>query len=464
MTMTGLAIDLADSALAIQRDADAAPEIAASVIRAAVGDRPVGTSAVEEVRRRPREVSTRHWLQLATHESMRSAATLARAELLSRLGGAAGGAPAVVAVPPHFDAEALAHALGALQGAGLAVRHLIDSAALRCAALGLDRDALVLDVGLHHLAVASVRAGDGLCRRTALRWRAGPGWIVLLEGALQLVGEAMVLRHRFDPLHDGATEQAIYDLLPAATEAAARSGRATITLERAGRQIDVELSRDQFAARAQPILRELLAFAHALRPAGAAVDIVVGERLARWPGLVEQLEELRGCEMRVLPEGYTVRAVARLAAAERSVEQGGEAAAPVRLTRRVRRFAEPLPGLAAEGRRLGAAAARAEAPTHLLHAGRAHPLRGVALEIGRAPDARGIALPDGIAGLSRLHCTLRDEAGEIVLVDHSRHGSWVNGERVAGRVRLRAGDVLRIGDPGVEFGLIAVGSDAPAPR
>jgi hypothetical protein len=456
--MASLAIDLDDAALAIQRQADAAPEIAASVIRATAGERPVGAPAADEIRRRPREVSTRHWLQLATHESVRGAAVLARAELVARLGGPAGGAAALVAVPPHFDAEALGHALGVLQGAGLAVTRLVDSAALRCAAAGLERDALVLDVGLHHLAVASVRAGEDGCRRTAVRWRAGTGWIALLEGALQLVSEAMVLRHRFDPLHDGATEQAVYDLLPGATEAAARTGRTAVVLERAGRRLDVELSRDQFAATSAPVLRELLTFAHALRPAGAAMDVVISERLARWPGLVEQLEELRDCELRVLPDDHAVRAAAALAA---DAAAGGDA--PVRLTRRVPRFDPPQPAVAGESRRLGAAVARDDAPTHLLYAGRAYPLRGALLEIGRAPDARGIALADGMAGLSRLHCTLRDEGGEIVLVDHSRHGSWVNGERVAGRVRLRAGDALRIGDPGIELGLIAVGADAAAP-
>jgi hypothetical protein len=461
--MASFAIDLDDAALAIQREADAEPVIAASVIRAAAGERPVGAPATDEIRRRPREVSTRHWLQLAAHESMRGAAVLARAELVARLGGPAGGVTALVAVPVHYDAAALGHALGALQGAGLAVTRMVDSAALRCAALGLERDALVLDVGLHHLAVASVRAGDGACRRTAVRWRAGTGWIALFEGTLQLVSEAMVLRHRFDPLHDGATEQAVYDLLPAATDAAARTGRATVALERAGRRVDVELSRDQFAARAGPMLRELLAFAHELRPAGSAVDVVVGERLARWPGLVGQLDELRDCDLHVLPEGFAVRAAAMLAAAATGDE--AVSSAPVRLTRRVPRFASPLPALADESRRLGAAAAQADPPTHVLHSGRAYALRaGAPLEIGRAPDARGIALPDGMAGVSRLHCTLRDEGDSIVLVDHSRHGSWVNGERVAARVRLRAGDVLRIGDPGVEFGLIAVGAAAAAPR
>lgn len=462
--MACLALVLDDLALAILRDADATPEIAASVIRAVPGDEPVGAPAASELRRRPREVSTRHWLQLATHEAMHSAAGLARAELIARLAGAANGASVVVAVPPHFDTEALGYVLGALQGAGLSVVRLIDSAALRCAALGLEREALVIDVGLHHLAVARVRSEEEGCRRTALRWRTGAGWLALLEGALQLAGDAMVRRHRFDPLHDGATEQALFDLLPAATETAARRGRATLTLERAGRPIEVELSRDQFAARSQPILSELLALAHTLRPAGAPLDILVGERLARWPGFVQQLEELRDCDLHVLPEDHAVRAAAALASGERDAGRSGMSAASVPLLRRVPRFAVPIPALADAGRRLGGLAAAADTPTHLLHAGHAYPLRGTILEIGRAPDARGLALPDGIAGLSRLHCTLRDEAGEIVLVDHSRYGSWVNGERVVDRVRLRAGDVLRVGDPGVEFSLIAVGADTGTSR
>jgi pSer/pThr/pTyr-binding forkhead associated (FHA) protein len=100
----------------------------------------------------------------------------------------------------------------------------------------------------------------------------------------------------------------------------------------------------------------------------------------------------------------------------------------------------------------------------LLWSGRALPLAGTALEIGREPAASGIVLGEGLAGVSRLHCTLRDEDGAIVLVDHSRHGTFVNGERVAGRARLRAGDRLRIGDPGVELALIAVGAGHGAPQ
>jgi pSer/pThr/pTyr-binding forkhead associated (FHA) protein len=50
--------------------------------------------------------------------------------------------------------------------------------------------------------------------------------------------------------------------------------------------------------------------------------------------------------------------------------------------------------------------------------------------------------------------------GQIVLLDHSSFGTFVNGERVAERVRVHAGDRIRLGEPGVELALIAVGEMA----
>ena len=79
--------------------------------------------------------------------------------------------------------------------------------------------------------------------------------------------------------------------------------------------------------------------------------------------------------------------------------------------------------------------------------------------IGRMPAVgpRTIALSEGLAGVSRRHCTLTSEEGkEVILLDHSSFGTFVNGERVAERVRVRAGDRVRVGDPGIELSLIAV--------
>jgi pSer/pThr/pTyr-binding forkhead associated (FHA) protein len=51
---------------------------------------------------------------------------------------------------------------------------------------------------------------------------------------------------------------------------------------------------------------------------------------------------------------------------------------------------------------------------------------------------------------------------ELVLIDHSTFGTFVNGERVQERARIHAGDRVRLGDPGVELALIAVGEVAAA--
>ncbi|MGB8327879.1 MAG: FHA domain-containing protein, partial [Steroidobacteraceae bacterium] len=97
---------------------------------------------------------------------------------------------------------------------------------------------------------------------------------------------------------------------------------------------------------------------------------------------------------------------------------------------------------------------------------RAYPLGTTPIVIGRAltsaptSGAATIELPEGLAAVSRRHCTLLREGGELMLIDHSRYGTLVNGERVAGRTRLRTGDTVRLGDPPVELSLIAVGTPA----
>ena len=65
--------------------------------------------------------------------------------------------------------------------------------------------------------------------------------------------------------------------------------------------------------------------------------------------------------------------------------------------------------------------------------------------IGRGPS-NDIAL-GWDTEVSRLHAELEKLGGEWMLVDDglSRSGTWLNGERVAGRQRLRDGDVIRTG-------------------
>jgi pSer/pThr/pTyr-binding forkhead associated (FHA) protein len=73
------------------------------------------------------------------------------------------------------------------------------------------------------------------------------------------------------------------------------------------------------------------------------------------------------------------------------------------------------------------------------------------LSVGRTEDA-DLALAFD-SEVSRLHAQLERIASDWVIVDDglSRNGSFVNGERVVGRRRLRDGDAMRLGNTLVVF-------------
>jgi pSer/pThr/pTyr-binding forkhead associated (FHA) protein len=75
------------------------------------------------------------------------------------------------------------------------------------------------------------------------------------------------------------------------------------------------------------------------------------------------------------------------------------------------------------------------------------------LSVGRNP-VNDVALPWD-PGVSRLHSELERIGGEWTIADDglSRNGTWVNEERVRGRLRLHDGDVIRVGRTALVFRL-----------
>jgi pSer/pThr/pTyr-binding forkhead associated (FHA) protein len=84
------------------------------------------------------------------------------------------------------------------------------------------------------------------------------------------------------------------------------------------------------------------------------------------------------------------------------------------------------------------------------------------LTIGRS-EANDVALPWD-ARVSRTHAALERLGADWTVVDDglSRNGTWVNGERVTARRRLRDGDVLRVGGTVLAFCAPGLGTRADA--
>jgi len=449
MSVTGL--HLLDAALAVASDgsllSSSSSVVHADPARAAMMGRPAGDIA----RLAPRQVSSDHWATIAREGGKASAAAVAvaRAELSTRIDDTQRDSPLQCAVSAAFSAESLGVILALARREGLRIGGFHDAAALAVASVGLTGTTLVLEFGLAHVVATRVEHVDDQLRPRAAVVRRGAGLLALRQSWLRMVSEAMVLRTRFDPLHEAASEQRLHDLLDDAAARAATTGSTDLELPTGRDPVRISLSRDQFTEAADDLYREVLAALHELRPAGSRVNILIDDTAVRLPGLLGRLAELRGCRFYSCSASLTARA-ASLAGSQ--VDDDGAVTLQ-------RGYPAGVPLEAASELDLSALANFVDtAPTHALWEGRAFVLpQSGALEIGRDPASGGLRLGEGYAGVSRLHCSLRAEGGTVTLIPHSAQDTWLNDERVRGRVRVQSGDRLRLGTPGVSIELIAVG-------
>jgi hypothetical protein len=458
--MTVFVMELDDRALSLAREGRVLSSAPSVVFDGATGGLS-GSSAWRELRRRPMSTSSRHLGSILTQRiSSTRAQHVLTAELRARLAEypIVAGDRVWIATPARVEATGLESILAVTRALDVPVDGFVDSATAVTAGLGPDRNAIVLELGLHHAAATAMdcEGGQARRRRTVLTERGG--FLDLQQAWLDLISKAMVKRTRFDPLHDAATEQQLFDAMPALTAAAAQQGATSAVVIQGEERFEVPLTRDQFAQAAEPIYRSILALLHQLRPAGSSVDIVLPLQVLGLPGLRQHLEEFVGCTLVGVPDGFAAAAASLLDLPLGSADQG-----VVRMLRRLPLQQPTQVQTLAIREELGRRRSGGPAPSHVLLDGRAYPLSAESLVVGRAPIAGGVELPDGLAGVSRRHCTFVHDADELILLDHSTFGTFVNGERVRERVRVHAGDRVRLGEPGVELALIAVGEPHAAP-
>lgn len=364
------------------------------------------------------------------------------------------GAACHVVVPVSVEVSAVGDSLARLRQLGLDVQAFHDVAAFVTAALALSGTTLFVELEEDVGAAARVVVSDGVARRQTSLRRSRLGRRTLKRTWMEMIGESMVLAHRFDPLHDRESETRLANFVWNAARDAANDGSVGVTLPTPRGDCSVTLTRDQFAARAAVIYRELSGMLHELRPAAARVNLLVAEHDLSLPGFVEMLAEFRSCRiLSFRPETLAIAASMQTVATAPTDEVLLLRGHPVREAIAEARLVE-LPQLGSAG----------VCPTHVLWNAEVRPLTvGSLVEIGREVGAGGLSLPEGLAGVSRWHCSLRVTSLATELIDHSGHGTWLNDERVIGRVDVFAGDRIRIGDPGVELTLLTIEKSDGAP-
>jgi len=428
------------------------------------GDAPLfGDEALRRSRLFPRRVASDFWSRLDAapmgppFPDGLSAADLVHGHLESLWRtGRAGTDEVVLAVPGVYDDRQLGLLLGIAQALGMPVAGLVD-AAVAAASAGFPGERLLhVDLGLRRAVVTEIRQGASLVRERVARldrW----GLDEVHDAEMRGAAAAFVRQSRFDPLHDAATEQALFDRLPAWLAALERDERATWRLPFAAGEATIEVTRSEAEAWTARFAEELSQQVSVFKRAGEPLTVLLSAHAARLPGLAGRLAAVRGVEVVLLP----VQAAAAGALREKDAVRS-----PAGAIRLVTQLPHPQ---APEGTVVGAAVILPPAakplpprdpgrrPTHVLVGPVARAITDEPLVVGTAPPApgRALRLEGETAGISRAHCRLFESAGSALVEDLSTWGTYVNGERVSGRAVLAAGDRIRVGSPGLELLLIA---------
>jgi hypothetical protein len=360
----------------------------------------------------------------------------------------------LLAVPPWYTREQLALLLGVVKEAGLQPVGLVDAGLAAASLEPAPENLLLLEIGLHR-AVVTVLEHVGDLRRTRFELLPQHGWLALQQAWLDMIASAFVRETRFDPLHHAASEQRLSDGLPGWLAALRARDAVSIEIEAAGETHGLEFTRADFAAAASRTYGELTRVLQRARPTGGPLNLRLSHRIAQLPGLDQRLGEIRDCEATTLPRG----AAALGALAFESVLRRSDGGLAL-----VRHLPVALRGGQVRPVRKASAVPAGDRPTHVVYSSRAYRIDARPLTLGtEVPrERRALAIAPG-PGISRAHCTLSREDGAVWLEDHSTYGTQVNGERIAGRIELRAGDRLRLGSPGVECELVRAVDDDGAP-
>ncbi len=354
-----------------------------------------------------------------------------------------------VATSPDWSALQLGQLLGQLRAGAVRVEGFADAATVLCAWLKMLGPVLQLEVGAHSAALSLVNFQSGqyrLQRRILLT----KGIAALTESWLRLASESMVRQTRFDPLHDAAHEQVLRQNILQLALQAQQQGEMRFPLTVESRDLELQLSRDQFITAAEEWYLPLREALQSLCAGVGEFTMLVPESVSALPGLAEALQPVGARPVLVLANDAVARAVSLLpplnAGATDAVQYLAQLdpfalSAPHDLLRPLDRPNQR----------------RRPTATHLIFDGVAVPIPREGLVLGRQPGSGSVLqLPEGIAGLSRRHCTVQAQAHEAILIDHSRFGAFIDGQRVPGRALLQAGSTLRLGTPGIELPLIAL--------
>jgi hypothetical protein len=180
-----------------------------------------GVEARGQARRHPRDINHRFWWQLNMEPlqtrfgSSRHSADLVHAHLLDIHQQAGRPGQLVFAAPGSLQTDQLSLLLGIAQQCPFETTGLVDRAVASTVGAITGSRCWHLNLQLHQAVVTHLAVEDGQLCRKQVTPIPGAGWLALQDSLANTLSQAFISQTRFDPRRKAATEQDLYDQLPA---------------------------------------------------------------------------------------------------------------------------------------------------------------------------------------------------------------------------------------------------------
>jgi hypothetical protein len=421
----------------------------------------VGRPAESKAHLFPRQILNRFWHQLSTEPLEQSGRHLPRnhaevvyrhlASIWQQLQSRAD--EVVLAVPSFYEQAQLGLILGIAQELGMPVKGFLPLSLAASSRRCPDQMLLYLDIHLHRIEVVYLEQGRQLTVRDSAS-TADQGLIHLQRLWVDAIAEQFVRTTRFDPLHQAASEQELYDRLPGVLAHLVHQPSMSLEIVSGSRPYRITLERDLITRRAESVYGAMVRLIERMRTKRAQgqtpLVLQVSHRLTRLPGCNQMLAAaVKDAEFVELKPGAGAFGVLdiwhRLEALHDST---GISYFTSRPWQRPPQTQDPVPAHAK------AAQTR---PTHVLYRSLAYPITDRPITIGSRQDSgqNGVTIMVAAAGVFPKHCTVALHGGEVVLSNVSDQAVFVDGKRIKGDLTLKLGQIIRVGSPGEQLELIA---------
>lgn len=363
------------------------------------------------------------------------------------------GSEIVIAVPGHYDRQQLGLILGIANELSIPVKGFVPLALAAATGAHPGKMILYLDIHLHRLEVTSLKQEQQLTLEDTV---AGPekGLIYLHRQWAEAIGQEFVSRTRFDPFHQAASEQELYDRLPGIFFNLQHSPSIAFDMTGGSRTYGITLTRDLIARKAASVYGEIGQIIERLRTQHGEneppVILQLTHRLARLPGCKEMLAGIKAAEIFELEEGAGARGALEIWHQLSDQSDSGE----------ISYFtSRPLPpSRSVQDHKEHADTSLNARPTHLLYRSIAYPISNKPLTVGSVHDSEpnDINITGETAGVSPKHFTVELVGGDIVLHDTSAQGTFVDEKRINGSIALKLGQIICVGTPGEQLQVISL--------